>query len=138
MPSTARRQVGGHFIGAVHVMRLQPCAPAPAMHRADASAGGKTTRIAAAELECNRVLGGIEPQQPPPVAVQHRAGRQHLGIKQRAAREQTMEEPAMPIGPFHHRSDRKSAGPTLRGFFYFFNHFVNSLSVRCRTISGSF
>jgi hypothetical protein len=76
---------------------------------ADASAGGKITRIAAAKLKCNRVFGRIVPQQPRPVAVQHRAGRQHLGVKERAARQQTMEEPAMPVGPFHHRSDAEYA-----------------------------
>ena len=49
------------------------------------------------------MLGRIERQQPRAVAVQHRAGGDHLGIEQRAAREQPMEEPAVPVGPFHHR-----------------------------------
>ena len=32
-----------------------------------------------------------------------------------------MEEPAMPVGPVHHRSDTKSAGQTSRGFFTVFS-----------------
>ena len=60
-------------------------------------------RIAAAELQRDRMLGRIEAEQPRAVAVQHRAGGHHLGIEQRAARQQAMEEPAMPVGPFHHR-----------------------------------
>jgi hypothetical protein len=51
------------------------------------------------------VLGGIEADQPLAVAVEHRAGRHHLGVEQRPAREQAMEEPAVPVGPFHHRRD---------------------------------
>ncbi len=35
----------------------------------------------------------------------HRAGRDHLGVEQRAARQQAMEEPAMPVRPVHHRRD---------------------------------
>jgi hypothetical protein len=51
------------------------------------------------------VLGGIKAQQPPPITVKHRVSGEHLGIKQRAAREQAMEEPAMAVSPFHHRSN---------------------------------
>jgi hypothetical protein len=39
--------------------------------------------------------------------MQHRAGGDHLGIEQRTPRQQAMEEPAMPVGPIHHRCDRK-------------------------------
>ena len=67
--------------------------------------GGERLRIGAANLQRQRMLGGIKAQQTRPIAVQHRTGGQHLGIKQRATREQAMEEPAMPVGPFHHRSD---------------------------------
>ena len=79
---------------------------------ADPRAGRERARIGAAELQGERMLGRIEAQQPRAVAVQHRAGGQHLGVKQRAPRQQAMEEPAMPVGPFHHRSDGKSAAPT--------------------------
>ena len=62
-------------------------------------------RIGAAKLQRQRVLGGIEAQKARAIAMQHRAGGEHLGVKQRAPRQQAMEEPAMPVGPFHHRSD---------------------------------
>jgi hypothetical protein len=39
--------------------------------------------------------------------MQHRAGGDHLGIERRPAREQAMEEPAMPVRPFHHRRNGK-------------------------------
>ena len=52
------------------------------------------------------MLGRIERQQPRAVAVQHRAGGDHLGIDERPAREQAMEEAAMPVGPFHHGCNR--------------------------------
>jgi hypothetical protein len=51
------------------------------------------------------MLGRIVTQEPRPVAVQHSAGGQHLRIEQRPARQQPMEEPAVPVRPFHHRSD---------------------------------
>ena len=76
---------------------------------ADARASAERRRIAAAELQRHRMLGRIEAEQPRAVAAQHRAGGQHFGVDQRAAREQAMEEPAMPVGPFHHRRDAKTA-----------------------------
>jgi hypothetical protein len=33
-----------------------------------------------------------------------------------------MEEPAMPVGPFHHRSDTETMGATLRRYFRYFSH----------------
>ena len=78
---------------------------------ADARArGASAARIGAAELQRDRMLGRIEAEQPRAVAVQHRAGGHHLGVEQRAARQQAMEEPAMPVGPFHHRRDAEAAG----------------------------
>jgi hypothetical protein len=41
--------------------------------------------------------------------VDHRAGAEHLGVEPRAAREQAVEEPAVPVGSFHHRSDGKNS-----------------------------
>ena len=75
--------------------------------RRDARALGELARIAAAELQRHRMLGRVEGQEPRAVAVQHRAGGDHLGIDQRPARQQAMEEPAVPVGPFHHRRDGK-------------------------------
>ena len=74
---------------------------------ADARRFGERRGIAAAELQRDRMLERVEAEQPRAVAAQHRAGGEHLGVDQRAAREQAMEEPAMPVGPFHHRGDRK-------------------------------
>jgi hypothetical protein len=58
----------------------------------------------------------IVTQQPGPIAVQHCAGGEHFGVKQRAAREQPMEEPAMAIGPFHHRRDTEPMSLILHHF----------------------
>ena len=52
--------------------------------------------------------------------MQHRAGGEHFGIKQRTARQQAMEEPAMPVGPFHHRSDTKAPLEPSFAIFLFF------------------
>ena len=73
-----------------------------------ARARGQRARVGAAELQRHRMLGRIETQQPCPIAVQHRAGRQHFGVKQRPARQQPMEKPAVPVGPLHHRGDAKA------------------------------
>jgi hypothetical protein len=43
------------------------------------------------------MLGRIERKQAGTVAVQHRAGGDHLGVDQRAARQQAMEEPTVPV-----------------------------------------
>ena len=87
---------------------------------ADARAGGERARLGAAELQRQRMLGRIVAQQPRPVAVQHRAGGEHLGIEQRPARQQAMEEPAMPVGPFHHRRDAKSMSADFIDFSRFY------------------
>ena len=63
----------------------------------DARGSARLVRLAAAELKRDRVLGRVISEEPRPVAVQNRAGGDHLGIDQRAAREQAMEEPAMPV-----------------------------------------
>ena len=89
--------------------------------RADPRATGERHGIAAAELERHRMLGRIETDQPVAVAAQHRAGGHHLGIDQRAARQQAMEEPAVPVGPFHHRRYRKPSvyrNPLCHTYFY--------------------
>ena len=83
---------------------------------ADARAFRQRPRIGTAKLQRHRMLGRIETQQPRPVAMQDRARRQHLGIEQRPARERAMEEPAMPVGPFHHRRHGKAAVKLLIEF----------------------
>ena len=77
--------------------------------RADARARGERARIGAAKLQRQRMLGRIVAQKPRAIAVQHRAGGEHLRIEQRPARQQAMEEPAVPVSPFHHRRDGKAA-----------------------------
>ena len=57
------------------------------------------------EASGDRMLGGIIGEEPRAVPVQHRGGGDHLRIDARPPREQAMEEPAMPVGPFHHGSD---------------------------------
>src|ERR1700737_3646775 len=65
--------------------------------------------LAAAELKRNWMLRRTEGKKPCAVAVDDRRRRDHFRIDARTAREQAMEKPAMPIGPFHHRSDGESA-----------------------------
>src|SRR5262249_8459855 len=69
--------------------------------------------IAAADLQRQGMLRRIIAQQPGAIAMQHPARSQHFSIEPRAAGEQPMEEPAMPVGPFHHRSDTETMGSTL-------------------------
>ena len=119
-----RRLHGGDAIADQRRLRHQAGAEAALLHpirrtadveidlvvaeiRADPRAAGERRGIAAAELQRHRMLGRIEADQPVAVAVQHRAGGHHLGVDQRAARQQAMEEPAVPIGPFHHRRNAK-------------------------------
>jgi hypothetical protein len=71
----------------------------------NARAFGERPRIGAAELDRHRVLERIEADEPLAVAAQHRARRHHLGIEQCPTRQQPMEEPAVPVGPLHHRRD---------------------------------
>src|SRR5262249_2194852 len=71
----------------------------------DRGAFGERPRVAAAELERDRLLGRVAGEKPRTVAVYDRAGRDHLAVKQRSAREQAMEEPAMAVRPVHHRCD---------------------------------
>ena len=60
-------------------------------------------RIAAAELQCERVLGGVEVEVACAIAVQQRARAHHLGVQARAAREQAVEPAAVAVGPLQHR-----------------------------------
>ena len=79
------------------------------MRAASASAAGSR----AAELQRDRMLGGVEAEQPLAIAMEHRAGGDHLGIEQRAPRQQAVEEPAVPVGPVHHRRDGEAPGRQL-------------------------
>jgi hypothetical protein len=54
--------------------------------------------------------------------MQHCAGCEHFSVDQSPASQQSMEKPAMPVGPFHHRSDTKPPGQRLPRFFYIFSY----------------
>ena len=77
---------------------------------ADPRAGRERIGIGAAELHRERMLAGVIAQQPRPVAVQHRAGGDHLGVEQRPPRQQPVEIPAVTVGPLHHGSDAEAMG----------------------------
>ena len=68
---------------------------------------GQVGRLAAAQLQCQRMLFGIELQVPRHVAMDQCARRHHFGVEQRVAGQQAMKVAAMPIGPVHHRGDRQ-------------------------------
>ena len=69
---------------------------APAL--AQLRAGGEVGRLAAAELERDRVLRGVEVEVPRDVAVEERAGGDHLGVDDRVRR-QLPEEDSGSAGP---------------------------------------
>src|SRR5262249_16019562 len=77
--------------------------------RSNARSLGERGRIGATKLKRDRLLLRIETEQPRAVAMKHGAGRHHLGIEQRMAREQTVEEPEVAVRPFHHRRNRESS-----------------------------
>ena len=65
-------------------------------------------RLGTAELQRHRMLARIETKQPLSVAMNDGARGQHLRVKPRPPRHQTVEDPAMPVGPVHHRGDGKA------------------------------
>jgi hypothetical protein len=72
------------------------------------------------------------------IATQHCASGEHFSVNQRAARQQPVEKPTVPIGPFHHRSDTKAPGRRFSRFLLFFSHFCSFVHSSCRTVSGHF
>ena len=73
-------------------------------------AGGQISRDTAAQLERQRVLGFVVAQEAVVVAVEDRAGSDHLGVEQGVFGEQAQEEPAVAVGPIHHGGDGEAAG----------------------------
>jgi hypothetical protein len=49
------------------------------------------------------VLSLVIPQKPLRIAMQQRAGGDHLGVEQRVLRKLAKEVPTVPISPIHHR-----------------------------------
>lgn len=62
-------------------------------------------RLVAAQLQRDRMLGAIEIEVPGGVAVEDRAGGDHLGIKAGMRGQQPMEEAAVAVGPIDHGRD---------------------------------
>jgi hypothetical protein len=56
------------------------------------------------------MLEQVKRKQSSAIAMQHCAGCEHFSVDQGPARQQPMEKPAMPVGPFHHRGDTKAPG----------------------------
>ena len=69
----------------------------------DGGGPGKLVRVAAAQLQGDRVFRRVEADQPLPVAVDDGGRGDHLGIEQRAGRDEAQEVPVVAIGPVHHR-----------------------------------
>ena len=69
----------------------------------DARGLGQQCRITAAQLQRQRLLDRVKTEQALAIAVDHRIGMHHLGIQTGTRRQQTVEEPAVAIGPVHHR-----------------------------------
>ncbi len=76
-----------------------------AVARADLRRFGEALRIAAAELEPDRMLLGREAEHALAIAVEHGLRRHHLGIEEGPPRDQPQEVAAVAVGPLHHRRD---------------------------------
>ena len=76
-----------------------------APRRAELGRAREIVRIGAAQLQRHRVLGRIEAQEPRRIAVQDGPGRDHLGVQERAPRDQTQKIALVPVGPVHHRGN---------------------------------
>ena len=72
-------------------------------------------RIAAAELQCHRVLGGVEVEVARHVAVRERRRGHHFGVEPCATRDQAQEVPAVPVRPVHHRRDAEAPRAAVEG-----------------------
>ena len=76
--------------------------------RADARGAGQLVRITAAELEADRMLLRREAEHALAIAVKHRVRGHHLGVEERALRDQPQEIAAVAVGPLHHRRHAKA------------------------------
>ena len=107
----------GHQAGAERAL-LHPLGRAAAVQvdlvvavlLAQLRAGGQVGRIAAAQLQGDRMLFLVEAQMALDVAIHQRAGGHHLGVQPGVARDLPVEHAAVAVGPVHHRRDRQAAG----------------------------
>ncbi len=72
-------------------------------------AGRQFRRHAAAQLQRQRVLAFVVAEEALAIAVQQRAGSDHLGVEQGVTGQLAQEEAAVAIGPVHHRRNGKAA-----------------------------
>jgi hypothetical protein len=70
---------------------------------------GELRRLRAAELDGDGMLLVGKGEQPIAVAMDDGIGDDHLRVKERAPRQPTMEDPAVAVGPVHHRCNGKAA-----------------------------
>jgi hypothetical protein len=77
----------------------------------------EVARIGAAELKRDGMFACVEAEQPTAIAMNDRAGRQHLRVEPGTPRHQAVEDAAMPVGPVHHRGNGKSSIHVI--------HFIN-------------
>src|SRR6266850_1745317 len=102
----------GHQAGAESAL-LHPLARAAdvevdlvvAVIRAELRAAGEILRVAAAELQADRVLRAIESEMLLDVAVEQRAAGDHLGVEPGTRADLPEKVPAMAVGEIHHRGD---------------------------------
>ena len=92
---------------------------------ADARGLREQCRVAAPELQRDRMFDAIHRQQPRAIAMDHRVGVHHLGIEPGVRRERAMEHAAVRVRPIHHRSYRQHDVP----MWLFLLH-INSMPMR--------
>jgi hypothetical protein len=76
---------------------------------AELGALGQITRVAAAQLQGDGMLDVVEAQMTLGVAIDQRAGVDHLGVEPGVAGDLPVEDAAVAVGPVHHRSNRQTA-----------------------------
>jgi hypothetical protein len=96
---------GAHALGRAAAIEVD-LGVAPAL----AELGGvrERGRIAAAELQRDRMLGRIEVEVARHVAVRERGRGDHLGVEPRVRADLAVEVAAVPVGPLHHRRDAEA------------------------------
>ena len=118
-----RRHTLGHQLRLAHqtgpeAARLDPVGRASnvqidlviAVARPDPGRLRQLIRVGPAQLQGHRVFDRIEGQKALGVTVDHRRGRDHLGIEQGARRQCPVKGAAVPVRPVHHGSDGQAAG----------------------------
>ncbi len=109
----ARAEAAGlHALGGTAAVEID-LVVAPAL--AELRRVREQARVAAAELQCHRVLRGIEVEVARHVAVRECRRGDHLGVEPCATRDQAQEVPAVAVRPVHHRRDAEAPVAALQG-----------------------